>query len=635
MNILFYIEPRIERGNPYLRFPWLKPFCIELVRVIYKSKSKINPHICIATTELFQATLEKEFPHKEIQKVYFSQKDLYPNDDINWLKLSTYWYREDYSDKILSHYLDLMRKKFCCFYPDIIITFSPIPFLKILFNHALILHHEVSFISNAPYPVTWYLDPFGMVFQSKSFFCKYAPVAQRLSLSESQQGMVKRFKNKCDQTIRKKSPFKAFFKSLKQKFEALALLPLSRLDTYPLFAKYGNQYINQYDYISSILARVPKQIGLVVVPRPDAEQVIPIEATHYLKREYDNFIYEKNFLTWDAPSQYALSHVDYIIGEVSSLCLQSLIWDVPLVSLGDYKCISDIDSISKMGFFDSQINKDSLLFWLITRYAVTRNYLHDSDWFANYLNRSLTRFRNGAMDFSFYDPIDDEKKIFKSIEQQFELSAPYKNKRNVWYQFFDDPGLVEVIPEVTEQLREQSIAGKVLLKVFSHIQEGCIDTAITLFADELDGRLIHESALQAFPHLTYEMSRWTASDKAVHQLLRCFDCLYLKDATRQQAHWAVVAQHIHNMAIRLLHNSRWAAASESLERLQNYQLTIIGGEYALSVALYNQGRREEARTAAMKELSLRPEHRRARILVEMIDGRRASDNVFAYSSELA
>jgi hypothetical protein len=373
-----------------------------------------------------------------------------------------------------------------------------------------------------------------------------------------------------------------------------------------------------------------------VVPRPGADQELSSGAIEYLKNNYSNFIYEKKFLNYDAPSQFIFPYIEYLIGGVSSLSLQTLMWDIRLISVGDYKYFPDSDSIRSINTLNRKQKKtDAIIYWMLTRYFITTPYLHNPNWLNTFLDKSLNRFRNKGIDLQFYDPIDDDENLFNSINEQFDLTAPHEYNRNIWNQFFDDPGLVEVIPEITEKLKKQSVAGKVLLKVFSHIQEGRIDPAINLFADDLGGRLIYESAIHSLPHLTHEISRSNVTDKAIHQLLRCLESLYLEDATRQQRHWAIIAQHIHNLAIRLLQDNRWAAASECLQSLERNQLAIQGGAYALSVALYNQGCREESREAAMQELRKRPGHRRASMLVEMIDGRRDSDAVFAYSSELS
>ena len=632
---LIFIDPGVEHGEPYLRAPWINPFAIDLINVLKRSKSFRNCLFGIAYGETLESYCS-ELQADNLVKFKFTESELYPDDDSNWLNISSLFHQGRIDGTIIENYLQIMKTKLSEFNPDIIITFSPVPFLKEIFPNTLILHHEVGFTSKAPYPHTWYFDPGGMVFHSASFFNQHVEKIQTITLTHMQKHLLNDYKEKCRQSIQQASPFDHILKPILNKFEWLALLPLMRLDTYAANAKYKGRFQNQYDFVNYVLDQIEEKIGVIVIPRPGADQELSPGAVDYLQRKYKHFIYNNEFLKFDAPSQYALPYTDVLIGGYTSLCLQTLLYDVSLVSIGEYQFLPDgygINSINTIDF-DHRRNKDAVLYWMISRYFITTRYLHDPHWLGDFLERSLIRIRSGDVDLSFYDPIDNDADLFRSLEKQFDVSAPHAYKRNIWYQFFDDPDLVDIVPELTDQLQKKSISGNLLRQVLQLIENGRSVDALTIFIDALDVKIPCEIAIDAFPKLLFVVNNNVITDLTVDKLLDCFEKLYCSDVDHSHNAWLSTAQNIHNLAIHLVRNRRWELASTCLIYLETKKMSIKGGAYALAVAFYNQGLHKEAKVAAEKELDQRPDHNRARILIEIIDGRGDdSVGVFDYAPE--
>ena len=91
---------------------------------------------------------------------------------------------KDYSEATQKQYLncftkheigmmvDICKKAVGNFRPDLIYTFmSEVPFLKKIFPNVPVLHQEVGIFSRFPFPVSYFIDPFGTF--SNGFLSKY------------------------------------------------------------------------------------------------------------------------------------------------------------------------------------------------------------------------------------------------------------------------------------------------------------------------------------------------------------------------------------------------------------------------------------------------------------------------------
>lgn len=131
MNVLFYVEPLIEREEPYWKEGWATLICTNIAQTLNRSSFKYN--FVIAVNEPIAQRLDCE---NFMKKVIFTQPELLSPFTGGYLEASKAWYCESYTNEQYDYYITMMKKKFVEFTPDIIITFTPVPFLKNLFPDA-------------------------------------------------------------------------------------------------------------------------------------------------------------------------------------------------------------------------------------------------------------------------------------------------------------------------------------------------------------------------------------------------------------------------------------------------------------------------------------------------------------------
>ncbi|WP_152019922.1 hypothetical protein [Aliarcobacter butzleri] len=416
MKILFYVEPLIEQDKPYWKDGWVGVFCNNIIKTLEQSEN--NYEFLIMTNEAIAQKVNIETPI-----IQLTQKELLaPFETTNYMDATKAWHCETYTSEQLENYKNLMSEKLNGFIPDIIITFSPVPFFREMLPNTLILHHEYSIFSRLPYPESWFLDPVGM--HSNLFLNKFEDEIKSTQLTDKQTGLLNGFKELCQNILASKSPFKKIFDEKRKQFDYLVLLPLQ-------FSRYYSfddivPFKSQYEYCVYVLDKVPSNIGVVVNTHPEYP-VISKEAVEFLKTKYPNFIYEDEFNTIYASGQFILPFVDAVITVSSSLGLQTLLFDKKLITLSDktFSFIADdtsIDNIENVLNSDN-VDKNVFLYFMLTKYSLTSDYLHNAVWLDNFLQQSLIRFRANEIQFDFYDSIDEEEKIFMTLTKHLYLST--------------------------------------------------------------------------------------------------------------------------------------------------------------------------------------------------------------------
>jgi hypothetical protein len=410
MKILFYVEPLIEKDNPYWKEGWVSIFCSKIINTLKRSNN-IYDFLIITNEAIAQKA------NIDTSIVQLTQKELLsPFETTNYLDITSSWHLETYSSKQLEDYKILMLEKLNGFIPEIIITFSPVPFFRDMFKDTLILHHEYSIFSRLPYPQSWFLDPIGM--HSNLFLDEFQNEIKAIKLSDNQKKLIDNFKQSCQNVLFSKSPLKSIFEEKRNQFDYLVLLPLQ-------FSRYYSfddlvPFKSQYEYCVYVLDNVPSNIGIVLNTHPEYP-VISLEAIDFLKIKYSNFIYEDDFNTIYASGQFILPFVDAVITVSSSIGLQTLFFDKKLITLSDktFSFIADDTSIHniKKVLESKNVDKNSFLYFILTRYAITEEYLYNPDWLDNFFVESLNKYRKQDITFEFYKAIDTDENIFKTLSQ--------------------------------------------------------------------------------------------------------------------------------------------------------------------------------------------------------------------------
>lgn len=424
VNLLFYVDPIIEKGSPYFKEGWANYFCFDIIKTIKNSVYKDNYNFNIILNEpLAEKFLESDYVDNVI---IISQKELLEVFDWDALKATIVWQKEEYNKKQMKCYCNLFKNKLGKFKPDVIMTFSNVPFLKRLYPDALVLYREYGIFSRKPFPETWYMDIYGM--HGAQYLNKnYDSIKPKCKLSLENQKYLHSFKSKIVANIKLKSPFKHIVDDFKKTFSKAVLLPLYPNTTY--YFQSMTKYNNQIQLLFAVLETIPNDVAVVVTTHPDYN-FLNSSLISYLKIKYPNFIYEREFENYYSPTQYLIDGVDAVITISTSLALQTLIWDKKLITLNDsfLSCISDGNDINQIKKVLSKQyeNKDDILFWCLTRYFVSARYLYDANWFNNFIRNALVKFRNGHK-VEFYESMDDEKIVLSNLLKDCDWNIPQKS----------------------------------------------------------------------------------------------------------------------------------------------------------------------------------------------------------------
>jgi len=158
MNILFYVDPLIEMGRPYFKKGWIER-CINIIDTLKKAQNGTDYNFAIILNEPLNEKLKID---ENIETIVLTQSELLkPFEKGNYLDATLAWHQEKYTKEQLNYYIKMIQTNLGV-EPDIVISFSPVPFLKKAYPNALVLHHEYSIFSRAPYPESWYFDITGM-----------------------------------------------------------------------------------------------------------------------------------------------------------------------------------------------------------------------------------------------------------------------------------------------------------------------------------------------------------------------------------------------------------------------------------------------------------------------------------------
>ena len=87
----------------------------------------------------------------------------------------------------------------------------------------------------------------------------------------------------------------------------------------------------------------------------------------------------------------------------------------------------------------------------------------------------------------------------------------------------------------------------------------------------------------------------------------------------------------HLVGVQLLRKKKWAIAKECFEIVFKQNAQIEGIHYAYAVACFNLGDLKNAEKASATELQLRNNHRRAKMLNNLIKSNKLNSNIFYYS----
>lgn len=435
MKILIYIEPRIELGKPF----WKLGFLGHAKKILRSLNSSELDLVFFTSKEIAQ-----EVP-QGFSVVSIEQSQL-PKVFKHYLEESVAWFNETYSREQLATYVKYLKNLLGDFSPDIILTFSVAPFLKSAFPDSLVLHIEYSLFSRTPFPESWFFDSSLGTGGGAGRDLEYVLGSGVPELSDDQKKSVLILKEACQKTIELKNPFAGILSEWKLNFDKLVLVPLQFSAFYIVDAQ--TNHINQFDLVRDILDGIPSGVGVIVCEHPQYP-ILTEEVLKYLREVYPNFLYDDSFSQYMNVGQSLISQVDAVVTLNSSVGLQAILWDIPVVCLAKKHMINVADSheLSELPslLVKGKVEKNHILWWMLNHYIVPDFLLKSEsrDWLYEYLKM---RWRNRGAPITeqypaiFEDPVQLAELYMAAIETN------YSNKR--------PPTAQELLDQANEKILE-------------------------------------------------------------------------------------------------------------------------------------------------------------------------------------
>ncbi len=411
-NVLFYIEPMMTFHRPLFHLPWWN-FAYRKMKSLENDPFHHYSFRVITSKAIREHIPDFDIP-SDLQIIEIENEELLRPFQGDYLKASLAWYNNKFTKQQISYTSNLIQHKLQKWQPDIIISYSPAPFLQQAYPKTLVLYSEYGMTSRPPFPESFYFDPLG--YYKYSYLRHYADRIQSTQFSERDFQALEKYRNFFVSLIDQRNPFKPLIHNLLAKFNHLILVPLQASQHCSFDGNCG--FPSQFHMIEHVLNNTPENIGVIFTTHPDFPVFTPDLLT-YLQKRYPHFIYSEEFEHYSSASQYLIGYVDAIASVSSMVGLQALIWQKKLIALGDSQLnfVADAASLEHINTLLNQEtpNKDHVLLWLLSHYYVPLSYVQNPIWFGNFLERAyLSQSSHIGME-DFYTQIDHIPTLLEQI----------------------------------------------------------------------------------------------------------------------------------------------------------------------------------------------------------------------------
>ncbi len=296
-------------------------------------------------------------------------------------------------------YAALARDALGGFVPDVVLTLTPADHLRAAFPDALLLHAESAAYSRFPFPYCWFFDPRGFWDRSVPAHC--ARALRDRELTPNERALLARFRRRFRAYFAAMSPFGELERALRSRFRRIGFLPLQFAGE-PGFDA-NAPFRSQGELLLHVVERLPEDVALIVTEHSTAHwlgDVIDPDTRAFLERKYPN-VALVDFRSIEGAGQYVLHHADFVVSVSSSLGLQALLFEKPLVAIGTSHLAAlatapDLGHALRANGVPSTEALDRVLGWLVARYFVPERLTLDPAWLAESLTHAVHAFRAGA-----------------------------------------------------------------------------------------------------------------------------------------------------------------------------------------------------------------------------------------------
>lgn len=421
LRYLFYVEPLIERGLPFWKSGWAQRLTASMVETLGLCEQDYRV-ICNEPI----ASLADNLPVNV--KITISQQEMlgcyaHGVTEILNKRLS------DEIDLVGEYrFAEIIKEKLEGFVPQIIITWSPVPFMKQVAPEAIILHREYAFLSRLPYVETWSLDPYGVI-GAPYLADNLATIKKQYENNQSAQQLVRDFRTICQEKVKYKSPFIQSVSDLKKRYKKTALLPL-QFSPFYLFNGM-TKFADNNELLLHVMSTMPDDVAVIVTSHPQGSQ-LENELLNYLRAKHHNLIMDREFDRYPAVSEYLAPLCDIVITVSSKVGYLPLIWENSLISLGHHflDFISSSNKVADAHVLQAcpQLTLDAALHWLLTHYAFPENFMTDRARLETFMHRAIAWKQGEFQPGELYQPMASDQAITHFYENEVGRVWSRKNK---------------------------------------------------------------------------------------------------------------------------------------------------------------------------------------------------------------
>jgi len=360
MHILFYINPFIVRGNPSFYEGAIEKKLIKQAKNLLSKGNEVS----FLVNEMNCSSLQEMLPEAGIYTI--SQQQIYAHiGSLNNIEIEIYNKNESKIETLIDFMSGVLPKGV----DSIICWETPGNFLREIYPEASLIHEMPGFMSRIPYPELFTLDTKGLF--NESWFSDINNFSQHSSNEQSKE-IIEFIRKDLLTFISDNNPFDKVELDPLFKFEKLILLPLQVTDQYAFIS--DSNYQSQMALLLDVLMQTPLHIGVVVTQYNSAstsDTVINTTNFKKLKELYPNLIWDEKFNKIDNISQYLLASVDAVATISSSIGMQALLWNKPLIGLTDNYMANIASHKSIRHYIESNFNFDHALYDRILSWCLT------------------------------------------------------------------------------------------------------------------------------------------------------------------------------------------------------------------------------------------------------------------------
>ncbi|MFT5592342.1 MAG: HAD superfamily hydrolase (TIGR01549 family) [Oceanicoccus sp.] len=421
MNVLYFLEPRKELGNPLFRLGSVRNHLVHEIKDL-SLVDDVDVRL-LASEEVAKASLQEGLLSKDLF-LTVPQSTLDRNFKRND-KMGGLWYSKEYTDREMQKAKRIYSKVLKGFVPDVIVCYeSSCPYLKSLFPDSLILNSMLGMLSRAPYPEMGAYDPVGLY--GKSFLAENIDKLKSLRMTKEQSIRLESFRSCYREFINDKNPIDR--KSVRSGFEKCVLLPMqvSGYFAYDECLPKGWDVTNQIDLIKHVMPLIDENIGVYVTLHGAESDIETRESIEKLQAIYSNLLFDQDVQRVRWCSQWVLPHMDGVVSVSSSVGYQAALWNKPVFVVGDSQLnVFDSGKLSEIPIILNQndTNYDAIIYYILTRYSpLIDGYCHNGEWLYSFFKRMKDQVNDGVEGLDIFTKIDNEDDYFKALKSSLRHS---------------------------------------------------------------------------------------------------------------------------------------------------------------------------------------------------------------------